>query len=46
MTGSTTQPTASLLPYTTPTIVELGTVREMALGSRSNDTADKKAYYN
>jgi hypothetical protein len=43
---TTTQPTASPLPYSAPTIVELGTVREMALGSKSEDTADKKAYYN
>ncbi|QYC45020.1 hypothetical protein Nocox_37330 [Nonomuraea coxensis DSM 45129] len=33
-------------PYATPTLVDLGSVRAITLGSARHDTADKKKYYN
>ncbi|MEV6986664.1 lasso RiPP family leader peptide-containing protein [Sphaerisporangium sp. NPDC051017] len=32
--------------YSPPALVVLGDVRAFTLGSQSNDTADKKKYYN
>jgi hypothetical protein len=33
-------------PYSPPQLVVLGDVRSFTLGSRNNDTADMKRYYN
>lgn len=44
--SSNVQPSQNALPYAAPTLVPLGDVRMFTLGSSSNDTADKKKYYN
>ncbi|MGW4412929.1 hypothetical protein ACWEJ6_53810 [Nonomuraea sp. NPDC004702] len=42
---TTTQP-AQAQAYTAPAPLDLGTIREVTLGSSEHDTADRKKYYN